>query len=309
MTAERSEAVSSRSGAHHQSSLETLLDGCSWQYYLANILKVETPPKPYSLIGTSFHSAIEKHETVRMEGWDCDVPTLQEMLDHAEELILNEAHLIPDHMMIGKDGEKWDAETLVSMCHHALRNWYSEPTKDGVSHREWLLGLEPLAIEPYFKLNLVTDADPIGGWIDGVYRDKQGKIYLVDQKTAGDFSRWSLDGEGHRYQATVYAVALVLSEDFPDVQNLSDIQMHYLVSRTRTGTKALEKARRVVVQPELDDVSLLGERIRKAEWIMRSKAYAPNPTWGLCSQKFCPFYKGCQITGELRKPILERYHD
>jgi hypothetical protein len=61
----------------------------------------------------------------------------------------------------------------------------------------------------------------------------------------------------------------------------------------------------------MDDVALLGERIRKAEWIIREKQFAPNPTWTLCSPKYCPFYQGCQVTGELRKTpveILEKYN-
>jgi len=310
MTAERSVAVSSRSGAHHQSSIETILDGCSWQYYLANVRNIPTNPKPHALIGTNFHSAIEAHEVARMNGKT--LPTLAEMLDLAEESIRKDADLVPVEMMIGKDGETWTAEDLVSMCHNAINNWYSEPTNGGESNREWMLKLQPLAIEPYFKLELVEDADPIGGWIDGVYQDEQGKIYLVDQKTAGDFSRWPLDGKGHRFQATMYATALVLSEDFPQIQNLDDIQMHYVISRTKTGTSRMEKARRVVVQPELDDVAMLGDRIRQVEAVIKHKLYAPNPTWNLCSPKYCPFYNGCQVTGELRKPDAEfiaRYRD
>jgi hypothetical protein len=310
MTAERSLAVSSRSGAHHQSSIETILDGCSWQYYLANVRNIPTNPKPHALIGTNFHSAIEIHEVARMNGKT--LPTLAEMLELAEESIRKEADLVPAEMMIGKDGETWTAEDLVSMCHNAINNWYSEPASDGESNREWMLKLQPLAIEPYFKLELVEDADPIGGWIDGVYQDEQGKIYLVDQKTAGDFSRWPLDGKGHRFQATMYGTALVLSEDFPQVQNLDDIQMHYVISRTKTGTSRMEKARRVVVQPELDDVAMLGDRIRQVEAVIKHKLYAPNPTWNLCSPKYCPFYNGCQVTGELRKPDAEfiaRYRD
>ena len=308
MTAKQSEAVSSRAGAHHQSSLETILDGCSWQYYLANVRNVPTPPKPHALIGTTFHAAVETHETARMLGQE--LPTLEDLLDQAEEAIRKDADLVPIEMMRGKDGEDWTAEDLVSMCHNAIRNWYSAPASDGVTNREWLMKLTPIAIEPYFRLELVEDADPIGGWIDGVYQDKDGKIILVDQKTAGDFSRWPLNGDGHRFQATMYAVALVLSEDYPQVTNLADVQMHYVVSRTRTGTKTLEKARRVILQPEMDDVALLGERIRKAEWIIQEKQFAPNPTWTLCSPKYCPFYNGCQVTGELRKTpieILEKY--
>jgi len=300
MTAKQSEAVSSRAGAHHQSSLETILDGCSWQYYLANVRNVPTPPKPHALIGTTFHAAVETHETARMLGQE--LPTLEDLLDQAEEAIRKDADLVPIEMMRGKDGEDWTAEDLVSMCHNAIRNWYIAPASDGVTNREWLMKLTPIAIEPYFRLELVEDADPIGGWIDGVYQDEQGKIYLVDQKTAGDFSRWPLDGKGHRFQATMYATALVLSEDFPQVQNLDDVQMHYVISRTKTGTARMEKARRVVVQPELDDVALLGDRIRQVEAIIKHKLYAPNPTWNLCSPKYCPFYNGCQITGELRKP-------
>ena len=311
MTAIKEEAVSSRAGAHHQSSIETLLDGCSWQYYLANIKNVPTQPKPHALVGTTFHSAVELHENARLSGWDSDVPTLQTMLDFAEKAIRAEAPNIAPQMMVDKDGNVWDEETLIEMCHSAITNWYSVPLKDGgVSHREWLLELTPVAIEPYFKLALVEGADPIGGWIDGVYKDKDGNIILVDQKTAGDFSRWKADGEGHRFQATMYAVALVLSDDFPEVTDLAQIQMHYLVSRTRGGN--VEKARRVVVQPELDDVAMLGDRIRQAESIIQNKLYAPNPTWILCSQRFCPFYQGCQVTGELRKTpveLMEKYRD
>ena len=307
MTAQPNEAVTSRKGAHHQSGLETILDGCSWQFYLANELGLPTPPKPHSLVGTSFHSAIEMHELKRMANEE--LPSLTEMVDYAEALIAKEAPLIPDQMMVGKDGEQWDTDTLVDMCMHALTNWYKGKPKDGGnSHRDFLLGLTPVAIEPYFRLDLVENHLPIGGWIDGIYRNPEGKLLLVDQKTAGDFSRWPLNGDGHRYQATLYSVALLLSEDYPEVVSLDDMEMHYLVSRTRGGQA--ERVRHVVVKPELDDVSLLGDRIRQAENIMNNKLYVPNPAWNICSKRFCPFYEGCQVTGELRKPpaeLVERY--
>lgn len=302
MTAEKDEAVTARKGAHHQSSIETILDGCSWQYYLANELEIPTKPKPHALVGTSFHSAIELHENARLEGKE--VPSLKDMIQYATDLILKDADDIDPLMMVDKDGFKWDKETLTDMCGNALTNWYKAKTKEGEkSHREWLLELTPVAIEPYFKLDLVDNARPIGGWIDGVYKDKDGKIILVDEKTAGDFSRWPLTGEGHRYQATMYAVALLLSEDFPDVTELDQIEMTYLVSRTRGGN--VEKARRVVVKPELDDVKLLGDRIREAERIINTKDYAPNPSWILCSPRFCPFYNGCRVTRELSKVPVE----
>jgi hypothetical protein len=117
-------------------------------------------------------------------------------------------------MMVDKDGNILTVDNLLEMCRFALNNWYNEKTKDGISHRDWLLRLTPVAIEPYFKLQLVDDALPIGGWIDGVYKDEEGNYLLVDQKTAGDFTRWSYDGNGHRYQATMYGVALRIIRRF-----------------------------------------------------------------------------------------------
>jgi len=296
MTADRDDAVSSREGAHHQSSLETILDGCSYQYYLGNVLGVPQPPKPHSVVGTSFHAAVELHEQARIDG--TPLPTQRDMVDYAVNLIEAEVDDIPDVMMVGKKGEKWTKDTLADMASAATENWFSAKLKDGgVPHREWLLELEPVAIEPYFRLDLVDGALPVGGWIDGVYKRTTGEFLVVDQKTAGDFSRWPADASGHRYQATMYTVAVLLSDDFPEIDKY-DIEMHYLVSRTRVGN--VERARRVSLKPDFNDVANLGDRVRQAERIMAMQDYAPNPAWNLCSARFCPFYKGCQVTGELR---------
>lgn len=310
MTSDKDEAVTSREGAHHQSSISTILDGCSWQYYLNNIKNIPTPPKPHSLMGTSFHTAIEAHEVARLN--NLPTPSLDDMVAIAHKAILKESDALTPEMMIDKEGNILTADSLLDMCGYALNNWYNEKTKEGISHRDWLLKLTPVAIEPYFKLHLVNDALPIGGWIDGVYKDEDGKYLLVDQKTAGDFTRWSYDGSLHRYQATMYAVGLILSDQFPEITDLDNLEMHYLVSRTRTGNKNLEKARHVIVKPELDDVSLLGDRIREVEFIIKNKLYAPNPTWLLCKPRFCSFYNDCQVTGKLSKApieVIKRYKD
>jgi hypothetical protein len=61
-----------------------------------------------------------------------------------------------------------------------------------------------------------------------------------------------------------------------------------------------ETARRVgPVQPDLEDVRVIGEKIRAAERIVREEEYVRNPAWVLCSQKWCPHYHGCMVTGEL----------
>lgn len=305
---DRDDAVASREGAHHQSSLETILDGCSFQYYLGNVLNIPQPPKPHSVVGTSFHSAVELHERARMSG--APLPSKQDMLDYAVNLIEAEADDIPTVMMVGKKGEEWSKDTLFDMAGAAVENWYYAKLKDGgVPHREWLLDYEPVAIEPYFRMDLVDGTFPIGGWMDGVYRKKTGEVFVVDQKTAGDFSRWPEDGSGHRNQATMYTVALLLSPDFPEV-TVYDIEMHYLVSRTRVGN--VERARRVMVKPDFGDVAYMGKRIRQAQHIIDTQDYVPNPAWNLCSARFCPFYEGCQVTGELNKvpdKFLEKYKE
>ena len=225
------------------------------------------------------------------------------MLELCVTSIQAEYGKIPATMLIGKDGKPWTIDTLIEIASSAVSNWFSAKLKDGGEpHRIWLEQFEPVAIEPYFRLNLVDGSLPIGGWMDGVYRKPNGEIFIVDQKTAGDFSRWGKDGALHRTQATMYTVAVLLSQDFPEVQDYG-VEMHYLVSRTRGGN--VERARRVTVVPDLNDVRHLGERIRKTDAVIAAASYAPNPAWVLCSPRFCQFYEGCQVTGELRKPPEE----
>lgn len=294
----KEDQVGSRKGAHHQSSLETILDGCSWQYYLGNVVEVPQPEKPYSLVGTSFHSAIERHEVARLEG--NSLPELTEMQELSASLIEDKFNLIPQQMLVGKADSLLTIDTLVGMSSDALESWYKEkPKGDTQSHRDWLLDREPLEIEKYFKVDLLDGSLPVAGWIDGVYRDTDGSIIIVDQKTAGDFSRWKLDGSGHRYQASMYCVGLLLSGSYPEIVSLDSVSMTYLVSRTRGGK--VERSRRVVVKPELDDVSILGDRIRMADNIIDNSLFFPNSSWNLCKAKFCSFYEGCQVTGELNK--------
>jgi hypothetical protein len=278
MSIDREDAVQSRSGAWHQSKLETLLDGCSWQYFLQYELDVPSEDKPSALIGVAYHGALELHENARMSG--ARLPSLDDLLDLASE-------------KTGGDPE------LATPAHAALRNWWGTPMKDGgMPHREWVSQLEPVAIEPYFRISLVDGAKPIGGWIDAVYRNEGGEFLLVDHKTAESFSRWGYNGDEHRYQAAMYAVALALSPDFPDIEDL--IPMTYMISRKKIGkTKTFEGARRVTVTPDLNDVKILGERIRAAEAKVAAEDYARRPDWVLCSQQWCPYYDRCIGTDEL----------
>jgi hypothetical protein len=76
--------------------------------------------------------------------------------------------------------------------------------------------------------------------------------------------------------------------------------MVYVVSRTSTSIrKDFEPTRIVRVQPDLEDVKQLGDRIRKAEKIVAEESYQTKTDWPLCSVKWCPFFEGCQVTGDL----------
>lgn len=276
MAVEQSESVNSRKTRWHQSTLSTLIDGCSWQYFLTYVLELDQGVKPYASVGTAYHSAVELHERNRMIGVET---TEQEMVNVAREYIKEN---IEDEEL---------REELFINVEAAISNWY-------LLHREWLLEYTPVAIEPEFTLPLVDNARPIGGYIDAVYRDNNtNTLFVVDHKTAKSFDRWR-DGEGHRTQAAMYAVALVLSPEFPEITELPE--MVYMVSRTSKSTrKNFEAARIVRVQPTIEDVMLLGNRIRVAEDTVKQETYQTKTDWPLCSPKWCPFFQGCQVDGTL----------
>lgn len=284
MAAEQSESVNARKYRWHQSTLSSLLDGCSWQYFLTYILEQDQGLKPYAEVGTAFHTAIEHHELRRKDGVET---TEQEVYDVAIAALT------------GAIGDGEILQELLPSLRAALGNWYA-------IHRPTVLGWEVVAIEPEFTLPLVEGARPIGGYIDAVYRDPStGSIFIVDWKTAKNFDRWR-SGDGHRTQAAMYATALVLSEDFPEITELPE--MVYIVSRTSTSVrKDFERGRVVRVHPTIEDVRLLGDRIRAAENVVATEDYKPKTDWPLCSAKWCPFYEGCQVTGELSgTPALVR---
>ena len=273
MTATQDESVNARKNRWHQSTLSTLLDGCSWQYFLTYVLELPQGDKPHALVGSAFHSAVELHEKNRMNSLNT---TLQEMETNAIQFISDN---LKDRTLL--DG-------LCDTVKVTLENWYTK------GQRDWLLDYTPIAIEPEFTLPLVDNAKPIGGYIDAIYRDDTtGTYFIVDHKTAKSFDRWR-SGEGHRYQAAMYSAALVLSDEFPDITEM--IEMVYMVTRTSTSKrKDFEHTRIVRVMPNLDDVKLLGDRIRTAEEIVSTESFKQRPDWILCSSKWCPFFQGCQV--------------
>jgi hypothetical protein len=278
MPADQDTAVSSRQGAWHQSTLGTIHD-CPRRWFLTYELGLPDPSGEAALIGTAVHKGVEAHEKARQGGRTL---TLDETVAVAQE---------------GQPAE------FLDRIRHGIRHWWQTPMKDkGPSHREWLSQFEVVAIEPYFNLPLVDDALPIGGWIDGVYRDPATGLYrLVDLKTSSSMARWKEGGEGKRHQATMYAVALQLGDILPTgIDYLPE--MTYTVVKPGTGG---ECAKRVHVQPDLEDVRVLGDRIRNAEAIVQADRFPRNPSWNLCSEKWCPHFEGCMVTGELAGSPVE----
>ena len=77
-------------------------------------------------------------------------------------------------------------------------------------------------------------------------------------------------------------------------------EMRYLLVRTSIGTRSNFEAHRIItVQPDLADVQVLGERVREAERIVQERDFRKNTGWNLCSEKWCPYYERCILTGEL----------
>lgn len=282
MTSEQSEAVSSRQGAWHQSTVD-LIGNCSWRYFLTYKLGLPDPSGDAAKAGTAAHAAIEYHEKQRQA--------------------TGAGASLTDLLAVAADGLDG---TLVPVAHAAVKNWYQAKMKGGgLSHREWLAQFEPIAIEPYFRIPLIEDANPIGGWMDAVYKDPEtGLYFVVDLKTAASFSRWKHDGEGKRHQATMYSIAVQLGDILPEKIDYLP-PMWYTVVKSGTGG---ELARRVgPVQPDLEDVRVLGEKIRIAERVVANEEYVKNPAWVLCSSKWCPHYSGCMNTGELAgSPVVVR---
>jgi hypothetical protein len=273
MAAPQDLAVASRRNRWHQSTLSALLDGCSWQYFLTYIAGVDQGLKPHASVGTAYHSAIEEAERRRM--LKQPEMTAKEILSLARE-------------ELAKVTDDPELHERVTAC---VANFDRHI-------RPYLADHEPLALEPEFTVDLVEGAMPIGGYIDGVYRDgSTGTVFVIDHKTVGNFSRWR-DGDGHRHQAAMYAVALVLSDQFPEVEQLPE--MRYLLVRTSLGKRNNFEAHRVInVQPDLEDVRILGERIRLAEDRVARQAFTKNTDWTLCSEKWCPYYDRCVRGGDL----------
>lgn len=305
----------------HQSTITSILEGCSLQWGLTNLLGLEDPPKPASTAGTAFHTAVERHELARKEYWDSDgergnhegmpVEEMEAIITTELDKVVGE---IPSrhYPTNKKTGEVLTPEGVYKMARAALYAWYSKPSKEtGVPARDWLMDYKPLEIEPYFKNPVVEGALPLGGWADGVYQHLEtGKVIIVDEKTASDssFGRWN--AAEHWLQATMYTVLALLDGRFP-VQSLDELEFWFLVNRTTVGkTASFTRSKHLVYQATMQDVQRLGDQVRETQHVIDTKDFKPNATWGaLCSETYCPFWAQCMGApngnGKFRKVWVE----
>lgn len=158
----------------------------------------------------------------------------------------------------------------------------------------------PVAVEPYFRSDLLGVAD-IHGYIDWLGRDADGQWAIIDFKTASSFSRWPATMTGLNIEAAVYLAGAVYSNVLPPDET---VRMEWHVMKTKGDPSG-----RVVVGPTFDAELLhfLAEKVAYAEQIVQEKSFQKNTGWNLCSQKWCPYYHGCEVSGVLAPENVNLY--
>ena len=260
-----------------KSSLKSILEGCSWQWALQRIGGLEGGSSPHSAAGTGMHAAIEAHEQARIDGSEpLDLPDLLSIA-HAEGAA-DGLNILP-HMQSIHGGSAQAARWAAELTH----TWYTSDV------RERLMTYTPLAVEPHAETKNVPSEAGLRGYLDWFGRDADGHALIIDYKSASDLRRWN-DPAMHAVESSVYlylAMAAGLVEDEP-------VRMEWHVVSRKGEAGILEGP---VFTPDI--MEFVFARVNEAQHIMDTAGYRPNPSWGLCSDRWCAFYYGCQVSGIL----------
>jgi len=261
-----------------KSSLKSLLEGCSWQWALQKLGGLRGPATPHSAAGTGMHAAIEEHELCRITG--VTPIDLVGLLEIAAREAGKDAETIPSDWQAIHGGIEQAAEWAVGLT----SSWYDSPI------RQQLLTYTPLAVEPHIETDRTPGGHNLRGYLDWIGRDQNGVLTVVDYKSASNLSRWK-KAEGHLLEAAVYLYLVSTSEYWSGDE---PIRMEWHVVSRKGDTTILEG-------PSFDAeiISFVSARVLDAERLVDGRLWAPNPSWSLCSDRWCTFYHGCQVSGTL----------
>ena len=260
-----------------KSSLKSLLEGCSWQWALQRIGGLEGGSSPHSAAGTGLHAAIEWHELSRIDG--ANIPDKSSLIYEAYQNGYDDGQNIPTNLEAYHGGAdlaaKWAAELTDT--------WYESDL------RQTLITYTPIAVEPHYEVKVVEDRPNLRGYLDWVGRDNEGVATVVDYKSASDLRRWT-NPDHHLIESAVYLYLASTDEQFENEP--IRMEWHAISRKGETGI-----LRGPTMNPDLS--YFLFQRLDEAQAIMDSAGYKPNPSWSLCSERWCNFYHGCQTSGIL----------
>jgi hypothetical protein len=260
-----------------KSSLKSVLDGCSWQWALQRVGGLEGGSTPHSSAGTGMHAAIEEHERQRIV--DGTVPDMLTLSAEAAKAAWEDGANIPAQWHNIHGGQGQAADWAVQLTDTWLES----------DIRQTLLGYTPLAVEPHLETDRVPVSSGLRGYLDWVGRDGDEYV-IIDFKSASDLRRWDNPNQ-HRIESATY---LYLAVDSGLVPEGSSVRMEWHIVSRKGDAKILEGPRF-----HWDEVEFLNARLAEAQHIYDTAAFEPNPSWGLCNQRWCVFYHGCQVTGQL----------
>jgi len=269
--------------AWSKSSLKSLLEGCSWQWALRKVYKVEDHGSPQTAMGTGFHYGIEK--------WERSQRTLS--LEHTQGLASEKAFEECKKLPMSQWYEHaTDPQEVVDLAKESVRIWWDTAVTKGVPIKELVSEWDCLGTEAYWK-SLFSDFQyPIHGFVDAVYESEQFVI-VSDLKTASSMRRWKYEQDMNIEAAMYLALAEAAREE--GLLPRKEIIFQYHVVSAKEG-----KAR-VIEMGGLDAKGrhLLQEALKDATVIERYSAYRPKPEWNLCTPKYCSYFQGCRVDGTL----------
>jgi len=261
-----------------KSSLKSLLEGCSWQWALQRIGGLDGGSSPHSAAGTGLHAAIEWHEQSRIDG--SPTPDMASLIYAAYEEGYEDGQNIPTNLQ----AYHGDAHVAARWAAELTHTWWESDI------RQTLLTYTPIAVEPHAETANVPVPTTLRGYLDWFGRDDNGIATVVDYKSASDANRWK-NPEHHLIESSVY---LYLAMAGGLVTGDEPVRMEWHVVSRKGDTTIL---RGPSFTPDV--MEFLFARVSEAQAIMDSAGYRPNPSWGLCSERWCNFYHGCQTSGIL----------